>query len=405
VGPLLAWTFFLTIPLPDGFLTALSPHRADLARTASDLLGSSYSGASLSYDPQVGLLYWGLSVSVVAFGLIVRQVALHQRGFQGIIRIFWIVALFQTGYGLLQVLIPSLGVLWAEPEFSHISAGRARGSLINCDHYAFFLNVLWPICLAYVLSEKRINRRSIRGWNPRISDQVEDRSEGMARHTLQLFLVGLMVLALIFSLSRGGILAFFIGLATFLFLAPRKKKWLVPVSFGVMGIVVFAYGYTLGFDNLIQRFLQIESGRQGRLDIWQDAWRILKDHPLGIGLGNFSQVYPLYQIQVTEAVRYSHAHNDFLQVAIEAGLPACFFLVGGFLCFLVLSIKRLRYLNPDQDELAYFIAAGSLAGLAAATVHSIFDFSLQIPSNAFYAVALVVLSQIPLWPRAGSRSS
>jgi O-antigen ligase len=399
LGPLLAWTLFLTLPLPEGILTVLSPHRADLARTASNLLALPYNGAPLSYDPQVGLLYWGLLVSVSAFGLIVRQVALRPGGLQGIIRIFWVVALFQAGYGLFQVLIPSLGVLWAEPELSHISAGRARGSLINCDHYAFFLNMLWPVCLAYALSAKKVGGRSSRIGNPRISGQREDRSESMARRALQFFLVGLMALALIFSLSRSGILAFFIGLAVFLLLAPRKNKWLLPLSLGIMGLVVFIYGYRLGFAHLIQRFFQIETSGQRRLDIWEDAWRMLKDHPLGIGLGNFSVLYPWYQVRVTAPVKYSHAHNDFLQVAIEAGLPAWFFLVGGFLCFMVLTIRRLHRLDPDQDEFAYFIAVGGLSGLAALFVHSIFDFSLQIPSNAFYAATLLVLAQAPFRPQ------
>jgi O-antigen ligase len=400
VGPLIAWTLFLTVPLPDGFLAALSPHRANLAKTASNLLGLPYYGATLSYDPQVGILYWGFVVSLAAFGLMVRQVLAYPQGLRDVLRIFWIMALFQVGYGLLQVLIPSLGVLWAEAEFSHISAGRARGSLINFDHYAFFLNILWPLCLAYTLLPSEVSRRFRTRRKTRLGAQAEYRGEGMARQGLLLFAVGLMALALFFSLSRGGILAFFAALATFVLLIPRKRKWLVPVTLAGMGVVVLVYGYTLGFESLVQRFLQLESAKHGRLEIWRDAWRILKDHPLGIGLGNFSVLYPLYQVQVTAPVKYSHAHNDILQLAIEVGLPAWVCLFSGFFYFLARAMKRLRRLLAQDDAPSYYLAVGSLSGLVAATVHSSFDFSLQIPSNAFYLVVLLSLVQVG----TGSRS-
>jgi len=394
LGPLITWTLFLTLPLPDGVLAALSHHRADLARTASHLLDLTYYGGSLAYDPQMGILYWGFVISLIAFGLLVRHVLTHTSGLRVVLRILWIMALFQTSYGLLQVLIPSLGVFWAEPELSHISSGRARGSFINPDHFAFFLNMLWPLCLAYALSPETVKKRLRIIRNKHRRAQVEVSGEGMARQALLLFAVGLTALALIFSLSRGGILAFFVALTILAFLTYGERRWTVPVSLIAMGITILIYGYTLGFENLIQRFLQLESAKHGRIEIWRDAWRILKDHPLGIGLGNFSVLYPLYQVQITAPVKYSHAHNDILQMAIEGGLPAWVCLWSGFCYFLIRSMKRVRNLRGQDNSAGYFLAAGGISGLSAAAVQSFFDFSLQIPSNAFYLVVLLVLVQV-----------
>ena len=48
---------------------------------------------------------------------------------------------------------------------------------------------------------------------------------------------------------------------------------------------------------------------------------MFKDNPiLGIGVGNFSEVAPLYM----EGRTYSHAHNLFIHIALELGLLGIF---------------------------------------------------------------------------------
>jgi O-antigen ligase len=103
----------------------------------------------------------------------------------------------------------------------------------------------------------------------------------------------------------------------------------------------------------------------------------------GTGYGSFGDIFPLYQpLNVVGYVDL--AHNDYLENALELGVPAAVLLVAAVLylacCCLVGVFRRRR-------DVIY-----PLAGTAATVmvgVHSAFDFSLQIPAvTVTYAVLL-----------------
>jgi O-antigen ligase len=59
----------------------------------------------------------------------------------------------------------------------------------------------------------------------------------------------------------------------------------------------------------------------GRVAIYAANLDIIHDHPvLGLGFGRYQDAAPRYYVAHPEADRRSHAHNNFLQIAAEAGL-------------------------------------------------------------------------------------
>ncbi len=112
-----------------------------------------------------------------------------------------------------------------------------------------------------------------------------------------------------------------------------------------------------------------------------------KDHPLGIGLGN----YPVYQVHFSSNTRVLDAHNDYIQYLTECGWPGFVALLGGFLYFLISRIKRLLKLNPDRDPFLFFIGVGAISGLFAMGFHGFFDFNFQIPADMAYFVVLMAV--------------
>ena len=116
-----------------------------------------------------------------------------------------------------------------------------------------------------------------------------------------------------------------------------------------------------------------------------------KDHPLGVGLGNYEHVYPVYQADFTPYLNVLDAHNDYLQVLNESGWPGFVVLVGGYLFFMGSRIRGLLKMNPEYDPLLFFLGIGAISGLAAIGFHSFFDFNLQIPANCVYFVVLMAL--------------
>ncbi|MER3513799.1 MAG: hypothetical protein C4310_04935, partial [Chloroflexota bacterium] len=64
---------------------------------------------------------------------------------------------------------------------------------------------------------------------------------------------------------------------------------------------------------------------EGRLELWSRALEAIADYPFtGIGMGTFDHVIPLrypYVLLAGAELAVPHAHNLFLQVAVDLGLP------------------------------------------------------------------------------------
>lgn len=292
-------------------------------------------------------------------------------------------------YGLIQALIPTLGTLWVD--YYRSALGNARGTFINRNHFAGFIEMIWPLGLGYTLAQGNWRKEF------RFVDLIA--TERPSQQFLLSILLVIMLLALLFSKSRAGITGAFIGFMIFVALMRTGNRRL-PAGFWVMTgaivVLIIYYSFQIGVDPIIKRFLMI-SGENPRLDRWRDSLVILKDHPLGIGLGTFKQVYPIYKVStISDGVTF-YAHNDYLQLLVETGWIGFLTLVGGFSIFIVKSIRKLKNVHIPDDPLRFFLAVGALSGLLSIAFHSFFDFNLQIPANCVYFVTLIAIVHICLF--------
>ena len=169
--------------------------------------------------------------------------------------------------------------------------------------------------------------------------------------------------------------------------------WLM--IFAVIGLISF-YSSQMGFESILERFFKVSTDTS-RLEYWRDSLVIIKDHPLGTGLGTFRQVFPVYEVSTISERQAVYAHNDYLQVLVEAGWIGFLALVGGFAVFMVKSIRKVKRLRIPDDPLRFFLAVGALSGLVSMAFHSFFDFNLQMPANCVYFVTLIAIVDICLW--------
>jgi O-antigen ligase len=221
-------------------------------------------------------------------------------------------------------------------------------------------------------------------------------SDRLYRQVFLVLMIGIMLLALLFSRSRAGITGAGVGLLTFTLLVYYANRRLSKGFWMIIGAVLlllFVYGNQMGFDPIIERFLVILEGNIYRTDLWRDGIAIVSDHPLGIGLGNLNQVMPVYLTStVSEVTFFSHIHNDYLQVLIEVGWPGFLIVVFAFFIFMIRSIGRIVKLNLYDEPVRFFIGAGAVSGLVSMAFHSFFDFNLQIPANCVYFVLMIFLT-------------
>jgi putative inorganic carbon (HCO3(-)) transporter len=139
-------------------------------------------------------------------------------------------------------------------------------------------------------------------------------------------------------------------------------------------------GSTAAFEFLVTS--DTIGGLDGRLEVWNRALYAISDFPFtGIGIGTFPLVVPqLYPFFLSTAETVPHAHNQWLQIAVDLGLPGfiaflALILVAGLLLFSIV-VKREKHLN-------WFLAIGGLTSLVAVNVHGILDAALWGNKLAF----------------------
>ncbi len=139
-----------------------------------------------------------------------------------------------------------------------------------------------------------------------------------------------------------------------------------------------------------ERFL-FETARGGAI---LDTIQMAKDHPMGVGAGNWGFVYPLYHKHMLkqsfkETRQIQRAHNDYIQYLGELGIPGIIMLGG----LIVLQFKRLwsvikaRIVNHQERFLAVLLTGQ----FSAVSIMLLFSFYLEYPYRKFMFVLLLAL--------------
>ncbi|HWZ99920.1 MAG TPA: O-antigen ligase family protein [Candidatus Dormibacteraeota bacterium] len=288
---------------------------------------------------------------------------------------FWFVMLFTffvSGFGILQHLTFNGRLYWFR-EMHY--GGIPFGPYVNRNHFAGFVELAIPVPLVpLILGRVRRERR---------------------------FVIGLFALlpigALFLSASRGGIVAFGVELLfVILFVALQRAGSKHLLAGGVVLVAALSLVSWLGVREVLSRFGSLQSlevKEAKRASMRHGAWHIFLDHPiLGTGLGTLQLVYPPYET-LYDAKIVNHAHNDYLEALAETGI------LGGLSCAWFIGVLFFAALRSLQETSHSFAAALRLAGLTACCgffVHSLVDFNLHIPSNAFlfFLMALLATSEM-----------
>jgi tetratricopeptide (TPR) repeat protein/O-antigen ligase len=282
-------------------------------------------------------------------------------------------------YGLLEYLSGNNGVLGVKPG----GGNRVRGTFIGPDHFATFLAMALFAGLGMLmgLGRHRRRRRSRRELSPAEEREGRERHELLAprsdptqerlfQHVLLLFVVGLVGTALIFTMSRGallsvllagGVMAGILGVHESL---GRRRLLAVAALLAVGGFALW-----IGLGPVLDRFGDVSVGWSERLTLYRQAVTMVRDFPiLGTGFGTFGSVFPRYQAPPFGLdVRFSHAHNDLLQLAIEGGIVSLGLLALG-LWGLFREVVAVRILGLARPTRPWAWRGARVAGSTAAVM-------------------------------------
>jgi len=289
------------------------------------------------------------------------------------------------------------GILGLNPSFalfgiSPFSTERAVGTFSSGNSFGGFMAISVVLTLGTALAVfpgQLESLRGIRQGKPRNGYAI------LLLPALSFSLLAQLV-ALALSASRGATVAALCGalvLLAWFFRTNRNRQR----AGGHLLLASIASLFVLGFGGTcllaLTRFRSLFAGGDvsaiTRLRIWAESLRMLRAHPWGVGPGCFSEAFTRFQPHEIRATRVFHAHNDYLEILCEWGIPGVLLLA--LICIHV--VRRARKQSENTKPRSW-MWRGALVALLVAAVHSLVDFNIS--SRPGVAVLFAVLVGITL---------
>lgn len=179
---------------------------------------------------------------------------------------------------------------------------------------------------------------------------------------------GLAMNGLILTRTRAAFLAMCIGAVAALLLALRGKRRKI-LAYVLPGLAATAFLTDAGFRERMRTITlepkAADSSAFHRLSIWQTSGRMFLEHPLGVGIGNFSAEMGRFN----EQLRRRDAHSTYLRCAAELGIPGIA-LLGAIVISAFACLRRaqcLAWCCPNSLQIRYYIYGVTLSLLVMLT--------------------------------------
>lgn len=301
---------------------------------------------------------------------------------------------------------------------------RATGTLPNSDALANYMVLTLSAGLAIMLAQLGQDRpHDTRRWQARLRAAMEFM---MSTKMLVRIMLIVMVITLVLTRSRMGNGVFFAGLFIIAaWVMTRSRQLRRPAAILVASLLVVdlvVVGQWVGLSKVIERMQATEiSARQEtapdteapeaprhlthreetlreRMRPALDALTMIRERPwTGFGAGTFYTSFPRYKQESLE-LPYNHAHNDYVEIAVDTGLPGLLLL--GIVTLLTL-VRVAQLMSDSRSAHVRGVAIGTGMALLCALLHALVDLNLQINGNAMTLIVLLAA----VWTVPAQRSA
>lgn len=379
----LGLTALQTIPLPAALVGIVSPGKYALVAANTDALGTNTpSFIALSYAPAATLVELAKLVGYVAFAYVCLRLAASKTG-----RFYLVatVAVVGSAFAVCALAHDALGASKLFGLYEPVSQPKFLAPLLNENHLAALLALAVPLHLGLAVASTGAMRLA---W---VSGAV------------------LCCGTALLTESRAGAVAMAIGLVTFvaLVLAQRRRHDMpaltrIPtsakLSIAVVGLCLMvllgaltAGGVAAELGGTTAAELKDDSSK---VQIWRTSSDLIKHNPwIGVGRGAFP--FAFTRIQRVGSKTYSHVENEYLQTAVDWGIPGAGLLAIALMIAGLAAARRWR-MGP--------LDAAALAGLGALAIHNAADFNLALPGVALPALAVFASVLPPELTRSRERA-
>ncbi len=224
---------------------------------------------------------------------------------------------------------------------------------------------------------------SLTGEGPGVRSSLAGEALGIKRSPAVLLLRALCVAALavgacalVLTGSRGAWAGAVAGGLVAGALAATARRWPARFKIVTLGVAAALFLAALGLtaavsawpgaDRVLGGVTGADNSVLSRAQLWRDGLALIGDYPFtGSGAGSTMMVYSTYAM-LLHVGYISHAHNLFLQIALEQGLP-------GLIAFLGLLALAWAAVADRSGRAADGWRWAAAAGLTALMVHGVAD--------------------------------
>ena len=378
------------IPWPHSWVNAISPFTGKLYQSASEVVG-----LSLTKHP-ISLNYFSTLSKLIEYGayfivyIVIVNASPSRLFFRTLLLTFLFSAGFQAAYGLVEFLSGHHHIFTYQKT---VNTEYVTGTFINRNHFAAYLELSLPVLLS-ILFVRLVGFTRKQGTGlPRLAALIQ---HDAGKILFYILLLAVVVVGLVLSLSRGGIVfGFTTSILFFVLTAVSSKRFTRSLAWIVLAMCLFGCGIWFGARPLIDRFSKISSefvAERSRVQLYRDTLNIFFAFPAtGSGSSTFLEVFPMFQSFDSPGSFYRYAHNDYFQWVSETGAAGVVILV----LFIVAGGIRIR-LILDRNGPLPVLQIGIFCGLLACALHSFIEFGLQIPAVAMtYSVIAALFWRTP----------
>jgi len=255
----------------------------------------------------IALLAWGLILAIIEFYILMQLGGLSS----GIVGIFFKKNLLATSWG-------------------------------KSNYLATFFVLIIPIAIGYFLTQTSHKAKLLSGIS-----------------------LVFMFSAMIFTLSRGGILALIISIAFLLFRIVRVRTMIpIVIAFITIALIVMLNPLT---SVIIDRLATVERSfsYMTRVNFYSDVWKMIIENPIvGVGFGNLG-----YHSQF-KIITHASAHNIFLGLLGETGI------IGAVLFFILFGKVVSKYIKDfviESNEQMKILRWSFMSSLLGSFIHSLME--------------------------------
>lgn len=204
------------------------------------------------------------------------------------------------------------------------------------------------------------------------------------------------------TFSRGGYVAFAAGALAIAFF--KSKMLFVAATIGLAFLIMHPAFLPKGMTQRMSSTFRddvvfasnvedvVDKSALVRMEIWKGGMEMIKQYPmLGVGYGLFPIFLPLY----APTAGSMDAHNEYILIAAEMGLPTLFIFL---LIILIVFFATRKLYRISTDPFIKAFALGFLGGLGGLVISNIFGGRLdsQEVSSYFWILSALVFRALDI---------